>query len=113
LWDAWNAAVPPERRQQIGARPDENPLFLVDEGWTKQGDEQVHEYTITFTPQLHLDRLRWRIWSRLWRLTDEELAAGVAAVEAAIAEQFENPAAEIQQTDRFHVQAYLPPTNTE
>jgi SAM-dependent methyltransferase len=109
LWDAWNAVIPPERRVQVGAKADQDPFFLESEGWRKQGGEQVHEFPTRFTPQRHLEKLRGRIWSRLWHLTDEELAAGVAAVEAAIAEQFSNPHVEIPHTGQFHIQAYLPP----
>jgi ubiquinone/menaquinone biosynthesis C-methylase UbiE len=111
LWDAWNAAIPLERRTQVGAKADQDPLFLVDEGWRKHGSEQVHEFPVMFSPQRHLDRLRNRIWSRLWHLTDEELNAGVAAVEAATAELFSDPNVEIPHKGQFHVQAYLPPAN--
>jgi ubiquinone/menaquinone biosynthesis C-methylase UbiE len=109
LWDAWNNAIPLERRTQVGAKADQDPLFLIGEGWRKQGVEQIHEFAVNFIPQRHLDRLRSRVWSRLWHLTDEELNAGVAAVEAAISEQFSNPSIEIPHTGRFHAQAYLPP----
>ena len=109
LWDAWNAVIPQERRTQVGAKADQDPLFLESEGWHKHGAEQVHEFAASFNPQRHLDRLHKRIWSRLWHLTDEELTTGVAAVEAAIAQEFSNPNMEIPHTGRFHVQAYLPP----
>lgn len=110
LWDAWNDAIPLERRTQVGAKADQDPLFLVDEGWQKHGSEQVHEFPVMFNPQRHVERLRQRVWSRLWQLTDEELNVGVAAVEAAIADQFSDSTIEILHSGRFHVQVYLPPT---
>lgn len=109
LWDAWNTVIPPERRHQIGAEPAQDPRYLEHEGWRQQGETQVCEYTVSFVPQQHIDRLRRRVWSRLWRLTDEELNAGVAAVEAAALAQFGDLATEIQADSSFHVQAYLPP----
>lgn len=109
LWEAWNEIIPLERRTQVGAKADQDPLFLVDEGWQKHGGELVHEFPVNFNPQQHLERLRKRVWSRLWHLTDEEVNAGVAAVEAAIAAQFSHPNTEITHSGRFHVQAYLPP----
>jgi hypothetical protein len=108
LWDAWNTVIPAERRATVGARPDDDPNFAEGEGWVKSGDPQSYEYTSLFIPQQHIDRLRRRVWSRLWRLTDEEINAGVAAVEAAVAALFDDPAAEIPLSGEFYVQAYLP-----
>ncbi len=109
IWDAWNAVIPLERRTQVGAKPDQDPQFLEHEGWQKLGDERVYSYPATLNLTTFVDRMRRRVWSRLWKLTDEELDAGVAAVEAAIAEQFDDPAADIPQTGEFHIQSYTAP----
>jgi SAM-dependent methyltransferase len=109
LWNAWNAVIPPERRQQVGAQADTDPNFIVSQGWARHGDEQIYQYPTTFSPQRLVDRIRRRVFSRLWKLTDDELAAGIAAMQTAAAAHFDNPAAEYQHTGQFHVQAYLPP----
>lgn len=109
IWEAWNAAIPLERRTQVGAKADQDPQFLVHEGWQPWADEHVHSYPVTLNLTTFVDRIRRRVWSRLWKLTDDEVNAGIAAIEAAIAEEFENPAAEMAQVGQFHVQAYTAP----
>ncbi|MBZ0298328.1 MAG: class I SAM-dependent methyltransferase [Anaerolineae bacterium] len=109
LWDAWNAAIPETRRSTVGADARTNPNFLDEVGWIKQGSEQVLTYPVRFKLVDHMDRLRRRIWSRLWKLTDDELQTGIAAVEAAAAQSFNAPDAELDQVGEFHVQAYRKP----
>jgi hypothetical protein len=42
-------------------------------------------------------------------MSDEDINAGVAAVEAAIAKHFDDPNGRIELTAGFHAEAYLPP----
>ena len=106
LHDAWHAAVPPERRALVGIDPEDDPDFALNEGWELCGDRRVYEYDVAFIPQLHVERLRRRVWSRLWRLTDSELHKGLAAVQGAVAQLFDDPLKPLPEKEQFCVQAY-------
>jgi hypothetical protein len=58
---------------------------------------------------MFLERLQNRIWSQTWRLTDAELAKGVAAVQEVLRRDFPNADEPVQVTANFHVRAYKPP----
>ena len=108
LWDAWNAVIPSERSAPIGTHPEDDPAWAVAEGWVPSGAARCYEYQEEFVPRKHVEQLRRRVWSRLWRLSDAELQAGVAAVEAAVEKYYDDPTASISQVERFCVQAYVP-----
>jgi ubiquinone/menaquinone biosynthesis C-methylase UbiE len=110
LWNAWNAAIPPERQQTVGADARANPNFLQDQGWRLQ--TQAHyTFTRSIVPTTFLDLIRQRVFSRLWSLSDEDLAAGIAAMEQAAAQHFASLDEEIAEQHSFHIQALLPPEN--
>ncbi len=110
LWDAWRVAVPgSERSQNVGLAHDKTETFLEDEGWRPLMEPYEHKYVVMQSPQLFLERLEQRAWSSLWRLTDEELARGVAAVRAAIDSLYDDPRRSLEIQARFVVRTYLPP----
>lgn len=109
LWDAWNAVIPQQRRDEAGVHWKRNAIFLEDEGWQPAGDAQQHTYSFERSPLELLAGARKRLWSSTWRLTDEEIERGAAAMQAAIETQYAHP--EQPQPMRVTVlsRAYLPP----
>ncbi len=87
---------------------DQDKDFLGSAGWQRVGDSS-HHYQSVSTPGRFLSGLRRRIQSSMWKLTDEELAAGIAAVEQVIAQEFSGPDDPIVYEMVFRVQRYLPP----
>lgn len=110
LMAAWNAVIPDEERSTVGADYDTQPQFLEDEGWTPVGDAQEYTFAHPRAPQEFVDNLAGRIWSRTWRLSDETLQTGIAAVQAALLEHYADPSAPVAVETSFTVQAYMPPS---
>ena len=106
LREAWNSAVP--EQPAVGVDFTDFDDDLVAAGWRRVGTEAVYTYPDQFVPQKFLDSAKGRMWSRSWRLTDEEVAAGVAAVESYIAAHFLDPTQPVPTTGEFHVRVYLP-----
>jgi ubiquinone/menaquinone biosynthesis C-methylase UbiE len=111
LWDAWQGVIQSTNKADVGLRWEKNSTVLEELGWALRSDEHIHSFVTESTPRIFVERLRKRMWSQTWRLTDEELAQGVAAVEAAIQTTYPNPDTPISVTNRFHARAYLPPTH--
>lgn len=109
LWDAWRAVILSKRAEDVGVRWEKNPTILAEQGWQPVGDEHTYSYQYTQTPARFVERLRNRNWSQTWRLTDEELAKGIAAVQEVIKRDFPNSQEPIKVTGNFHVRAYMPP----
>lgn len=82
--------------------------FLPEAGW-QMAAEQRHHYVTERSPASYLQFLRERKWSQTWRMTDEQMAIGIAAVEAYIAANQIDPTIPTQAEATFHVQAFLPP----
>lgn len=109
LWNAWESAVGEITRPNVGVPRERYRTFLEDEGWRPVGDMLAHQYVTTQTPQAFLDQAERRVWSSFWRLSDAELARGLAAVRAAIRDRNMDPRQPLEHVSRFHVQAFLPP----
>lgn len=109
LWDAWNAVIPEERRQRVGARAEQSPDFIQQQGWQAVGEVAFISFDYTFTAARHLDLLRRKVWSRLWQLSDAEVAEGAAAVEAEARKIFNDFEEPVTLGQRFNVQAFRPP----
>lgn len=108
LWDAWNAAIGPKADQSVGAPWRQNPDFLGDAGWTPVRKALTHQYQTETSLDSFLNLLRKRIWSACWRVSDEELERGVAAMEAVIPAHFADPSAPIYRATTVYARAYLP-----
>jgi ubiquinone/menaquinone biosynthesis C-methylase UbiE len=109
LWDAWNAAIGEKAEQISGAPWRANPDFLGDEGWLPAGDLVQHSYPTQTSLDKFFDLLRGRVWSACWRYTDDELARGLAAMEAVIPTVFADPQATIHRSTIVYARGYLPP----
>ncbi len=108
LDEASNAAMPADYPVDVGMRP-EKDAGLISEGWTQVGEMQRHEYSFYERPQGYLEKLQKRTWSRTWRLTDEQLATCVDAVQKTMAEHFADPNEPIEIKSSFEVRAYRAP----
>jgi len=106
LWDAWNAAIPSQKRDPIGVNTQENPEYLTDAGFEPMSETQHYAYEVKLKPSEFLRRLRQRIWSRLWLLSDEDLEKGITAIEDVMPQHFPDIEAEIPVTEGFYVQPY-------
>jgi SAM-dependent methyltransferase len=109
LWNAWDAAVGAALPQNVGVPRERYRTFLDEEGWQPTGDPLVHRYVTIQTPRGFIDQAERRVWSSLWRLSDADLARGVAAVRAALRDQDIDLDQPLKHVSRFTVQAYLPP----
>jgi SAM-dependent methyltransferase len=111
LWDIWETVVGKESTSQtdIGISRDKLWTFPLDEGWQLAGEKQTFEYEYALAPAAFLDALQRRVWSRCWRLTEDEFVPAVAAVRAAIDKQFDDPSQPVAVQTNFHAQAFQPP----
>lgn len=83
--------------------------FLPEVGWRVVGMELRHLYVTERSPATYVQHLRERKWSQTWRMTDEQMEAGIAAIEAYIAANHLDPTLPTQVEATFNVQAFLPP----
>jgi ubiquinone/menaquinone biosynthesis C-methylase UbiE len=109
IWDAWNQVVPHNPERVAGVDWRKNPNFIQDAGWQPVGNKLQHRYTRTTTPGKFIDQVRRRVWSMCWRFTDDDMAVGVPAMEAAVIENYGSMDKVIDLDARIYVQAYLPP----
>lgn len=109
LFKIFNAAVPQQAERRPAFKWDLYGSFPELEGWRPVGDKQIYAYSVSRSPRKFVEQQRERIWSSTWSLSDEELERGIAALEAHIAANFDDPRQPIDVPYNFYVQAYLPP----
>jgi ubiquinone/menaquinone biosynthesis C-methylase UbiE len=93
------------RAEVVGAR---GTTYLEDLGW-QAGVEEVCSFTRQQRPVDVLDQMRRRVWSRTWRLTDDELAERLKVLQEALEEQFSDIHAPVEVESTFHAKVYAPP----
>lgn len=108
LWGAWNA-VTAGQTTRVGITRDQYGTFLADQGWVPNGAPLIHTYVTTVTPSGFIDRLENRVWSGLWHMRDDEVAAGVEAVRAAVRDLGVGLDDPVEVPTSFSVQAFSPP----
>lgn len=84
LWLAWNAALESSESRNVGVAREDYDTFLPDQGWQKIGETHTVYFSRTRTPADFISRLERRVWSSMWRMDDEVIERGIAAVRAAI-----------------------------
>ncbi len=109
LFKVFSTAVPQQAERRPAFKWDQYGTFPESQGWRRDGDTQIHTYSVLRSPQKFVEQQQARVWSSTWALTDEELARGIAALEAYIAANFDDPRQPVEEVHNFHVQAYLPP----
>lgn len=87
---------------------DQRDTFLQEDGWQLQAEE-YYAYTFERAPIEHLNRLRARMFSRQWAMSDEVHSAGIAAVEAYFAQSGIDPTQAQTMRSGFQVQSFYPP----
>jgi SAM-dependent methyltransferase len=105
---AFDAALP-AGRPDVGVSWKRNNSFLSEEGWRMVRDTQLYTYADRQSPDYILQTYRERKWSRSWRLSDAEMAAGMAAAEAAVRQHFPDPSLPTDIKTEFFVRVYQPP----
>jgi ubiquinone/menaquinone biosynthesis C-methylase UbiE len=109
LWNAWDSVVGPMSTRNVGVAREQYATFLADSGWREIGEPLTCSYTITRSPQDFLDRLEGRVWSSMWRLPDDVIAQGIAAVRAAMREHRIDAQATLVTEASFRVRRFAPP----
>jgi ubiquinone/menaquinone biosynthesis C-methylase UbiE len=109
LWQTWNAIVGSYAWQNIGVPRAQYHSFLADSGWRKIGDTRTHTFRESQTAAEFLAQLERRVWSSLWRVPDDVIAAGLDAVRALIRERAIDLNAPVEIQSTFHAEAYHPP----
>lgn len=109
VWDSWRTALGPAVEQDVGVHWRHHANFLEDAGWQPDGPALTHPYAVAKAPLTLVDDLRSRLWSQTWRLTDEQIEAGAAALQRDVETEFSQPQAVHLFTSHFHARAYRPP----
>ncbi len=107
--DVWSAAMGPGEDARGGIAFAERETFLAEQGWRPLGAQQTHTYNNAVSPQHEVDKLRQRIWSGTWRMSDEQVEQSAALLQAYADAHYADPSEPVPMQDDFHVQAYLPP----
>jgi hypothetical protein len=98
------------RGSEVGMSLRDRQALVVANGWQPTSDAQRLTYTIRRAPREYLETLRARMWSHTWSMSDEQLNAGIAAVERFISDQYGDPDTTEDITAHFVAQAYTPPS---
>ena len=109
LWEAWNSVVGSISRRNVGISREEYETFLPDQGWQQVGETHTHSFTRSTSSAQFIDCLERRVWSSMWRLEDEVVERGIAAVRAAMQAQGIDPQSPREVTASFNVAVYMPP----
>lgn len=109
LWKVWNEIVKETALPNIGVPRDQFETFLPGQGWRQVGDTLIHPFLTRRSPQTFLNRLEQRTWSSCWRLPDDIVAQGVAAVREAMRQYQIDPHRVEALEVTFKIQAYRPP----
>ncbi|MBL8154650.1 MAG: class I SAM-dependent methyltransferase [Anaerolineae bacterium] len=109
LWDVWRATIPDDHVMNVGVAWEDNETFLPAMGWEAITEVVEHRYAHDLAPAVFLDRLRRRVWSQTWRLSDAQIERGAATLEAFIKATYADPDAPMRVTSGFLAQAYMRP----
>jgi SAM-dependent methyltransferase len=105
----WRSATGVGRGAAVGMSIDDRQSIVTANGWQPLDAPQRFDYVIQRAPNEYLDTLRQRMWSHTWSMSDEQVGAGVAAVEAYIRETYADPNAAEAVPAAFVAQAYHAP----
>lgn len=111
LQQVWAQTTREHRAASGAVHHTERETFLEDHGWRKAGDPRVYYYTFERSPLAFVESIEQRHFSSMWRMSDDEVARGLAAVQAYIDEHYPDATKLETVESSFRVQAYLPPEN--
>lgn len=107
LREAWKSGVGHEQPwDQVRGAQDAG---LIERGWTTVSEELSYAYPASMTPREVIDQFRARLWSATWKLTDDEIERGAAAMEALAREHFTDLDATVQTSATFNLRSFVPP----
>jgi ubiquinone/menaquinone biosynthesis C-methylase UbiE len=109
LQEIWAKETEEAREARGAISPVERETFLQENGWREVTPVMEHTYTILRTPNGFLDMIRGRRFSSMWRMSEETLQHGLAAVQAYVDAHYDDPNQPETLPASFKVQAYLPP----
>ena len=109
LNDVWESETQTSHEAPGAVGITEQGTFLYEEGWRERGAQQTYEFSVSHSANSFLSMIEGRKWSRCWRMPDDVIERGAAAVRAYIDANFPDPDAPFMVESHFHVQAYLPP----
>lgn len=104
LNEAWERATGDEMRFEA---IDSGAKTLAEAGWTLKAEATL-EYMSETTAHAKAEVFRQRVYSSMWRLSDDVWRAGVDAVDVALGEHFPDPHRPEPVEQRFHVAVYTP-----
>ncbi|MGB1285299.1 MAG: methyltransferase domain-containing protein [Aggregatilineales bacterium] len=103
LNSVWNQHTP----KYTGARNQEQVDELLTEyGWHIPEIEYQHPLMMQRRPDGLLTALKGRVSSQTWRMTDDEIAAAIVDMEAALAENYPEPDKPVAVESKFHLRVY-------
>ena len=109
LQKIWAQSTQEQRAVEGAIHREQRETFLEEHGWRKAGEPLVHHYTFQRSPLEFVESIQQRHFSSMWRMSDQEVARGLAAVQAYIDEHYSDAALLETVASSFTVQAYLPP----
>jgi hypothetical protein len=109
LQELWAKETEEAREARGAISPAERETFLVENGWREAAPVMEHTFTTSRSPNEFIDSIRERRFSSMWRMSDDVLARGLAAVQAYVAAYYPDPSQPEILPASFKVQAYLPP----
>lgn len=107
--EALEAVLPGEGPVDVGAREAEVWKYLLSMGWHETTEPLYHRFVSARSPHEVLGLLERRVWSTLWRLSDEEHSAVVKAAREAIAANYPDPTSPVDAESFFEVRVFAPP----
>lgn len=111
LQAAWDKATDESVTVNGKVSTDWRRNFLAESGWREVGATQTYAYTVQRAPQEFYDSMAQRYFSSTWRMSEEQLERGLAAVREYIRHHYDDPTQPETLDASFHVQAYLPPVS--
>jgi SAM-dependent methyltransferase len=109
LQSIWQEATE-EAREVAGAIPPrQRATFLAENGWRERGAGESLPFVTHRAPNDYLESIRQRKFSSMWRMSEETLQRGLAAVQAYVAAHYDDPSQPETLESGFRAQAYLPP----
>ncbi len=109
LWKAWDEALGSAREINVGVPRERYGTFLQDEGWRPLGEPVRHTFKMGRRVGQVLEDMERGVWSSCWQLSDEQRAAGLAAVRAAVREHQIDLAEWAEHERCFVMRVFAPP----
>jgi ubiquinone/menaquinone biosynthesis C-methylase UbiE len=109
LQNVWQEATREIREVEGAISHAARGTFLVDNGWRVAGAVESHSFTVQRSPNEFYESVAGRYFSGTWRMTDEQMEQGLAAVRTYISEHYDDPSQPETLNGTFNVQAYFPP----